>query len=136
MGDLSRVLKERKLDEQLCITNWPLQPAQIAELVRLIDEGTISGKIAKSVFETLLDSSRSPREIVAEKGLEQVSDSASIEAAVEEILTANAKQVLQYKSGNEKVFGFLVGQLMKATKGKINPQKANEILRQKLSGQV
>ena len=133
MGDLFRVIKERKLDEQLCITNWPLRPIQIAELVRLIDEGTISGKIAKSVFESLLDSSRSPREIVAEKGLEQVSDSASIEAAVEEILAANAQQVLQYKSGNEKVFGFLVGQLMKATKGKINPQKANEILRQKLS---
>jgi aspartyl-tRNA(Asn)/glutamyl-tRNA(Gln) amidotransferase subunit B len=81
----------------------------------------------------MLDSSRTPREIVAEKGLQQVSDSASIETTVEEILAANPKQVAQYKSGNEKVFGFLVGQVMKATKGKVNPQKANEILRQKLS---
>jgi aspartyl-tRNA(Asn)/glutamyl-tRNA(Gln) amidotransferase subunit B len=133
MGDLFRVLKERKLDEQLYIMNWPLQPTQMAELVLLIDEGTISGKIAKTVFDAMLDSSRTPREIVAEKGLQQVSDSASIETTVEEILAANPKQVAQYKSGNEKVFGFLVGQLMKATKGKVNPQKANEILRQKLS---
>jgi aspartyl-tRNA(Asn)/glutamyl-tRNA(Gln) amidotransferase subunit B len=133
MGDLFRVLKERKLDEQLYIMNWPLQPTQMAELVLLIDEGTISGKIAKTVFDEMLDSSRTPREIVAEKGLQQVSDSASIETTVEEILAANPKQVAQYKSGNEKVFAFLVGQVMKATKGKVNPQKANEILRQKLS---
>jgi len=133
MGDLFRVLKERKLDEQLYINNWPLQPTQMAELVSLIDEGTISGKIAKTVFDTLLDSSRTPREIVVEKGLQQVSDTASIEATVEQILAANPKQVAQYKSGNEKVFSFLVGQVMKATKGKVNPQMANEILRQKLS---
>jgi len=133
MGDLFRVLKERKLDEQLYINNWPLQPTQMAELVSLIDEGTISGKIAKTVFDTLLDSSRTPREVVVEKGLQQVSDTASIEATVEQILAANPKQVAQYKSGNEKVFSFLVGQVMKATKGKVNPQMANEILRQKLS---
>jgi len=133
MGDLFRVLKERKLDEQLYINNWPLQPTQMAELVSLIDEGTISGKIAKTVFDTLLDSSRTPREIVVEKGLQQVSDTASIEATVEQILAANPKQVAQYKSGKEKVFSFLVGQVMKATKGKVNPQMANEILRQKLS---
>jgi len=102
-------------------------------LVRLIDEGNISGKIAKTVFDAMLDSKHSPQEIVAEKGLEQVSDVRSIELAVDEILAANEKQVLQYKSGNEKVFGFLVGQVMKATKGKVNPQKANEILRQRLA---
>jgi aspartyl-tRNA(Asn)/glutamyl-tRNA(Gln) amidotransferase subunit B len=133
VGDLFRVLKERKLDEQLYIPTWPVQPSQLGELVRLIDEGTISGKIAKTVFDAMLDSRQSPKEIVAEKGLEQVSDSASIETVVEEILAANPKQVLQYKAGNEKVFGFLVGQVMKATKGTAHPQKANEILRQKLS---
>jgi len=106
MGDLFRVLKERKLDEQLYINNWPLQPTQMAELVSLIDEGTISGKIAKTVFDTLLDSSRTPREVVVEKGLQQVSDTASIEATVEQILAANPKQVAQYKSGNEKVFSW------------------------------
>jgi aspartyl-tRNA(Asn)/glutamyl-tRNA(Gln) amidotransferase subunit B len=132
-GDLFRVVKERKLDEQLCIETWPVKAPQIAELVRLIDEGAISGKIAKTVFDALLDSDRSPREIVAEKGLEQVSDTAAIENAIGEVLASNAKQVAAYKGGNEKVFGFLVGQIMKATKGKVNPQKANEILKQKLN---
>ncbi|HEY7163804.1 MAG TPA: Asp-tRNA(Asn)/Glu-tRNA(Gln) amidotransferase subunit GatB [Candidatus Binatia bacterium] len=132
-GDLFRVVKERKLDEQLCIETWPVKAPQIAELVRLIDEGAISGKIAKTVFDALLDSDRSPREIVAEKGLEQVSDTAAIENAIGEVLASNAKQVAAYKGGNEKIFGFLVGQIMKATKGKVNPQKANEILKQKLN---
>jgi aspartyl-tRNA(Asn)/glutamyl-tRNA(Gln) amidotransferase subunit B len=132
-GDLFRVVKERKLDEQLCIETWPVKAPQIAELVRFIDEGAISGKIAKTVFDALLDSDRSPREIVAEKGLEQVSDTAAIENAIGEVLASNAKQVAAYKGGNEKIFGFLVGQIMKATKGKVNPQKANEILKQKLN---
>jgi aspartyl-tRNA(Asn)/glutamyl-tRNA(Gln) amidotransferase subunit B len=133
MSDLFRVLKERKLDEQLYISTWPVKANYLGELVRLIDEGKISGKIAKAVFEMVLDSGRSPQEIVAEKGLEQVSDIGSIETAVEEILAANPKQVSDYKKGNEKVFGFLVGQIMKATKGKLNPQMANEILKQKLA---
>ena len=133
VGDLFRVLKERKLDEQLCITSWPVRAVQIAELVRLIDEGKISGKIAKTVFDALLDSDRVPTEIVAEKGLEQVSDMASLETAVEQILAAHTKQVADFQSGNEKIFGFLVGQIMKATQGKANPQIVNEILRQKLT---
>jgi aspartyl-tRNA(Asn)/glutamyl-tRNA(Gln) amidotransferase subunit B len=132
IGDLFRVLKERKLDERLTITNWPVRAQQIAELVQLIDGGKISGKIAKTVFDGMLDSDRTPREIVAGKGLEQVSDTGSIEAAVEQILAAHTKQVADFQSGNEKIFGFLVGQIMKATQGKANPQKVNEILRQKL----
>jgi len=133
MGDLFRVLKERKLDEQLYVMTWPVQPSQLGELVRLIDEEKISGKIAKTVFDALLDSGQSPQEIVAQKGLEQVSDTESIEKVVEQILAANPKQVSEYKAGSEKVFGFLVGQVMKATKGRVNPQKANEILKQKLT---
>jgi aspartyl-tRNA(Asn)/glutamyl-tRNA(Gln) amidotransferase subunit B len=132
-GDLFRVLKERKLDERLTITSWPVRADQIAELVQLIDAGKISGKIAKTVFDAMLDSERAPREIVAEKGLEQVSDTASIEAAVEQILAAHTKQAADFQAGNEKIFGFLVGQVMKATQGKANPQKVNEILRQKLT---
>ena len=80
----------------------------------------------------MLDSDKSPQQIVSEKGLEQVSDSGSIEAAIDQVLAANTKQVEQYRSGNDKVFGFLVGQIMKATQGKANPQKVNEILRRKL----
>jgi aspartyl-tRNA(Asn)/glutamyl-tRNA(Gln) amidotransferase subunit B len=133
VGDLFRVLKERKLDEPFTIQRWPVQPAQLAELIRLIDHGKISGKIAKSVFDTLLDSTRSPQEIVDEKGLEQVSDTASINGAIDEVLASHAKQVADYRGGNEKVFGFLVGQVMKSTRGKANPQIVNEILRQKLA---
>jgi aspartyl-tRNA(Asn)/glutamyl-tRNA(Gln) amidotransferase subunit B len=133
MGDLFRVLKERKLDQQLYIDNWPVPPENLAALVRLIDQGTISGKIAKSLFEEMLASGRPPQEIVSEKGLEQVSDFESIEKVVEQILAIHPKQTEQYRRGNEKIFGFFVGQIMKATQGKVNPQKANEILKQKLA---
>jgi len=132
VGDLFRVLKERKLDEQLYIATWPIRAERLAELVQLIDTEKISGKIAKTVFEASLDSDKSPRQIVSERGLEQVSDEGSIEIAIEQILAANSKQVEQFQSGNEKVFGFLIGQVMKATQGKANPQKVNEILREKL----
>jgi aspartyl-tRNA(Asn)/glutamyl-tRNA(Gln) amidotransferase subunit B len=131
-GELFRVLKERRLDEQLYIARWPVTAAQLAELVSLIDEGKISGRIAKSVFDEMLESDRTPRQIVSEKGLEQISDPSSIEAAVDQVLAANPKQLAQYLSGNEKVFGFFVGQIMKATAGKANPQKVNEVLREKL----
>ena len=132
IGDLFRELKERRLDEQLYITSWPVSARSLAELVELIDAGKITGKIAKNVFAAVLDSTKTPRQIVREQGLAQVSDPEAIEAAIDQVLVANAKQVEQYLSGNEKVFGFLVGQIMKATQGKANPQKANEILREKL----
>jgi aspartyl-tRNA(Asn)/glutamyl-tRNA(Gln) amidotransferase subunit B len=132
VGDLFRVLKERKLDERLYIADWPITAQHLAEMVRLIDQGTISGKIGKAVFQAILDSGQSPQEIVREQALEQVSDTASIESIIDKVLAANSKQVEQYKSGSEKVFGFFVGQIMKATEGKANPQKVNEILREKL----
>jgi len=136
LGDLFRVVKERRLDEQLYIASWPAQAQHLAELVRLIDEGIISGKIAKSVFDQVIDSGRAPSEIVAEKGLEQVSDASTLETAVQHVMAANTQQVSQYLAGNEKVFGFLVGQVMKATQGKANPQKVNELLKKKLHGGV
>jgi aspartyl-tRNA(Asn)/glutamyl-tRNA(Gln) amidotransferase subunit B len=132
VGDLFRVLKERRLDDQLRITSWPVAAAHLAGLVRLIDQGKISGKIAKIVFEATLESSKAPDQIVSEKGLEQVSDLSSIAAAIDQVLAAHAAQVEQYRSGNDKVFGFLVGQIMKATQGKAHPQKVNEVLRKKL----
>jgi aspartyl-tRNA(Asn)/glutamyl-tRNA(Gln) amidotransferase subunit B len=132
VGDLFRVLKERRLDEQLDITRWPIAADRLAQLVALIDSNRISGRIAKKVFEAMLDSDETPEAIVREKGLEQVSDTGSLESAVDRIIAANDKQVAQYKSGNEKVFGFLVGQIMKATQGRANPQMVNEILRAKL----
>jgi aspartyl-tRNA(Asn)/glutamyl-tRNA(Gln) amidotransferase subunit B len=136
VGDLFRALKDRHLDEQLYITLWPIPPEALAELVRLIDEGKISGRTAKTIFSELLDSGRFPNEVVAAKGLEQLSDSASLERAITQVLTDHPKQVAEYRSGNEKVFGFLVGQVMKATQGKANPHKANQILKRKLTGEV
>jgi aspartyl-tRNA(Asn)/glutamyl-tRNA(Gln) amidotransferase subunit B len=135
LGDLFRVLKERRLDEQLKIETWPIQAGQLAELVRLIDEGKISGKIAKTIFEAMLDSTRGPEEIVAQQGLEQVSDAAAIEAAVDAVLAAHVRQLADYRSGNEKVLGFFVGQVMKQTRGKANPQIVNVVLKRKLAAE-
>jgi aspartyl-tRNA(Asn)/glutamyl-tRNA(Gln) amidotransferase subunit B len=132
LSDLFCLIKERKLDDQLYISNWPIQPQQLAEMVQLIDQGKISGKIGKTVFQELLDSGKSPHEIVCEKGLEQISNTDTIITAVEEVLAANPRQLQQYRSGNEKIFGFFVGQIMKATQGRANPQKVNEVLREKL----
>jgi aspartyl-tRNA(Asn)/glutamyl-tRNA(Gln) amidotransferase subunit B len=134
VGDLFRVLKERKLDEQFHIAQWPVPPEALADLVRLIDEGKISGKIGKTLFAEMVASGRPPHEIVAEKDLEQVSDSRSIENAIAQVLAAHPKEVADYRRGNEKIFGFLIGRIMKATQGKLNPQGVNEILRQKLGG--
>ena len=109
VGELFRVLKDRKLDEQFRISTWPVSANQLAELVHLIDEGSISGKIAKTVFDAMLDSDKMPRQIVTEKGLEQVSDSSSLEQAVDQVLAASGKQIEQFRAGNEKVFGYFVG---------------------------
>jgi aspartyl-tRNA(Asn)/glutamyl-tRNA(Gln) amidotransferase subunit B len=133
MGDLFRLLKERKLDEELRIGNWPLQPTQLGELVQLIDQGKISGKIARMIFDALLDTSESPQHIITARGLEQISDLASLERSIDQVLTNHANQVAAYRDGNEKIFGFLVGQVMKASQGKANPQKVNELLKVKLS---
>ena len=132
MGDLFRVLKERKLDAALRIEHWPMAADDLARMVQLVDEGTISGKLAKTVFTEMLETGKGPDAIVKEKGLEQVSDTEALDAAVDEVLAACAAQVAEYRAGKEKVFGFLVGQVMKATRGKANPQMVNEILRSKL----
>ena len=132
MGDLFRVLKERKLDAELRIESWPVAAADLARMVQLVDEGTISGKLAKTVFADMLETGNGPDTIVKEKGLEQVSDTGTLETAVDEVLSTCEAQVEEYRGGKEKVLGFLVGQVMKATRGKANPQMVNEILRSKL----
>ncbi|MEK7783398.1 MAG: Asp-tRNA(Asn)/Glu-tRNA(Gln) amidotransferase subunit GatB, partial [Candidatus Binatota bacterium] len=133
MSDLFRVIKERKLDETLRIAAWPIVPEHIAGMVRMIDEGKISGKMAKTLFEEMLQRGESPDRIVREKGLEQVTDLGNIEKAIDEVLAAHPQQVSDYRAGKEKVFGFLIGQIMKATQGKANPQMVNEILNRKLT---
>lgn len=120
-------------DDNTPIDECPIQPAQLADLLTLIDKGTISGKIAKTVFEEIYATGKDADEIVKEKGLVQISDSGAIEQALDEILAKHPAELERLKAGDEKLVGFFVGQLMKAMKGKANPQMANELLRKKLS---
>ncbi len=133
MGDILRIIRERKLDNALVIHDWPVPPERLAAMVELIDSGEISGKIAKSVFEEMVNTGKTPVQIVDEQGLKQISDEGPIIAAVEQVIAANPEKVAEYRSGKDKLFGFFVGQAMKATQGKANPQKLNELLRAKLS---
>lgn len=110
----------------------PVTPEQGAELLALVADGTISNTIAKQVFEIMLDSGDAPGKIVEEKGLKQTSDTGAIEAAVAKVLAGNADKVEQYKAGKEALFGFFVGQTMKAMQGKANPQLVNELLKKAL----
>ncbi len=132
MGDILRLVRERRLDESLRIRAWPVAPEALAELVGMIDEGRISGKIAKVVFEEMVSAGGMPREIVEAKGLAQVSDENALERVVEEVLASHQAQVEQYRAGREQVLGFLVGQVMKMTRGQANPKMVNEILRRRL----
>jgi aspartyl-tRNA(Asn)/glutamyl-tRNA(Gln) amidotransferase subunit B len=128
MGHLLGLLKAENRD----FDQIPVPAPALAELLRLMDEGTISGKIAKTVFDEMAASGKTAAAIVAEKGLVQISDAGEISAIVDRILAANAGQVEAYRSGKTKIFGFFVGQVMKETRGKANPQVVNDLLRQKL----
>jgi aspartyl-tRNA(Asn)/glutamyl-tRNA(Gln) amidotransferase subunit B len=130
---MSELLRELKRDERE-IEECPVPAGNLAQMLKLIDEGLISGKIAKSVFEEMYRTGKKAEEIVKEKGWVQVTDTSAIEKAVAEILAKNPKEVEEYKKGKEKVFGFFVGQVMKATQGKANPQLVNELLKKKLLG--
>ena len=103
-----------------------------AGLIRLVDAGTITSPVAKDVFETMLASGRSADEIVATDGLARIDDVSAIEAAVRQVIDANADAVAQYRAGKNKTFGFLVGQVLKATKGKASPERVNELMRRLL----
>ncbi len=134
MGDVLRMIRDRKLDDALVIGEWPVAPDRLAALVRLIDDATISGKIAKSVFEQMVATGTPPEQLVAEQGLSQVTDAGAIDSAIAAVLAANPDKVAEYRAGKDKLFGFFVGQVMKATQGKANPQKVNELLKQRLAG--
>lgn len=132
MGEVMRVLREQKIE----IADFKLAPVALAEILQLLERGKITAKIAKDVFEEMLATGKSAQTLVAEKGLEQVSDSSAIESVVAEILAAHPNEVERYRSGDAKVFGFLVGQLMRAMKGKANPKVANEVLKAKLDARA
>ncbi len=127
----AELMREIKDDER-GIAACPIAPANLAGLIKLIEEGKISGKIGKDVFEMMFKTGRAAAEIVAELGVEQISDSSAIESAVDKIIAENPKQVEQYRGGKTAVLAYFVGQVMKATKGQANPQMLNDILKKKL----
>jgi aspartyl-tRNA(Asn)/glutamyl-tRNA(Gln) amidotransferase subunit B len=128
MGDLLKELKrdEKEIDQSL------LTPQHLAEMLSMIKQGTISGKIAKDVFEEMYRTGERPSKIVEEKGWTQILDEGEIRKAIEMVIKANPKQVEDYKKGKEKLFGFFVGEVMKETRGKANPKLVNDLLKEKL----
>lgn len=128
MGDLLRELKKDSRGIEEC----PVSPSALVDLLKLIDSGTISGNIAKGVFEEMYQTQKPADRIVEEKGLKQITDSSAIEKIVDEVIQANPSQVEEFKGGKDKVLGFLVGKIMKASKGKANPGMVNKLLKERI----
>ena len=127
-GELFAALNEKNLE----ITDSPISAGNLSKLINLIKDGTISGKIAKTVFEQMMEGDKDPKKIVEEKGLKQESDPKALEALIDKVIDNNRDKATEYKSGKVKLFGFFVGQVMKVSGGKANPQLVNEILKKKL----
>ncbi|MBW2187412.1 MAG: Asp-tRNA(Asn)/Glu-tRNA(Gln) amidotransferase GatCAB subunit B, partial [Deltaproteobacteria bacterium] len=130
MGDIQR----RRNDEGLAVAQVPVSPEMLAAMLARIADKTISGKIAKTVFDEMWNSGKSADTIIDEKGLKQVTDTGAIEAMVDDVITANPSQAQEFSEGKDKLLGFFVGQVMKASKGKANPAMVNELLCKKLRG--
>jgi len=130
MGELAAALNKDNLD----VTCGKLPAARLAGLLARISDQTISGKIAKEVFETMWADGSSADAVIEGKGLRQITDSSAIERVIDEVLARNPGQLAEYRSGKDKLFGFFVGQVMRATGGKANPAQLNELLKKKLSG--
>jgi aspartyl-tRNA(Asn)/glutamyl-tRNA(Gln) amidotransferase subunit B len=131
MGDLLRDLKRDGKEIEQCLVT----PQHLTEMLKMIQEGTISGKIAKDVFEEMYQTGEHPAQIVKEKGWIQILDVTEIERAIQRVIESHPKEVEDYRKGKERLFGFFVGEVMKETKGKANPKLVNELLRKKLKGQ-
>jgi len=130
MGELMRLLNAENREIEDC----PVGPDRLAAMIKMIESGVISTKIAKTVFEEMYRSGKDAEAVVREKGLVQVSDTGAIEKIIDEVIKANPAQHADYKGGKDKLFGFFVGQVMKASKGKANPEMVNDLLKKKLSG--
>jgi aspartyl-tRNA(Asn)/glutamyl-tRNA(Gln) amidotransferase subunit B len=131
MGELQRLLNAEGIGIEAC----PVKPERLAALLKSIEDGTVSGKLAKTVLEAMFKTGKDAATIIAEQGLTQVSDAAALERAIAEVLARHPKEVSEYRSGKEKLFGFFVGQVMKATQGKANPALLNEILKKQLTAE-
>ena len=118
--------------ENLTISNSPITPQNLGELISLISKGVISGKIAKDVFAEMMVTKKSPQEIVKDKGLEQVSDDKEIMKLIDTVISENQDKVKEYLDGKDKLLGFFVGQVMKLSQGKANPSLVNKLLKENL----
>src|SRR3990167_125448 len=128
INDLLREVKDRKLD----ISNLPVKPGQLAALVEIIEKGTVSSTIAKEVFSEMIQTGKEPQKIIEEKGMAQISDKGLIESVVDKVIAGNPSVIEDYKKGKKNALAFLVGQVMKETKGKANPKMVNELLTKKI----
>jgi aspartyl-tRNA(Asn)/glutamyl-tRNA(Gln) amidotransferase subunit B len=129
MGELTRELNNSGTD----VSASPVPPERLVELLKMVDQGAISLKVAREIFPEVYSSGKTPVQIVQEKGLTQVSDEGALDKIIEEVLTKSPAQVAQFKEGKPQVLGFLVGQVMKASGGKANPGKVNELLKKRLA---
>ena len=127
-NDLLREVKDRKLD----INNLLIKPKQLASLVEIIEKGTISSTIAKEVFSEMIQTGKEPQKIIEEKGMAQISDEGLIESVIDKVIAGNPGVIEDYKKGKKNALAFLVGQVMKETKGKANPKIVNEMLVKKV----
>jgi len=130
MGDLFGALNRLGIG----IGRSPVSAGQLGALIDLIADGTVSGRLAKDVFAEMVAIGSDPAAIVAAKGLRQVTDRAAIETAIDTVLAAQADKVAEYRAGRDKLYGFFVGQIMRATQGKANPAVVNQLLKKKLAG--
>ena len=128
MGEFAKHLNS----SEFTVATAPVNPVALAGLIQLLDKGTISGKIAKDVFQFMWESGKDAETIVKEKGLVQISDTGAVDAIVEAVIAANPQPVADFKAGKQNALGFLVGQVMKQSKGRANPGMVNEMLKQKL----
>jgi len=129
MVDVLKILNENKMD----IQDFSISPSNIGSLINLINDRTISGKIAKEIFSIMYQERKEPLEIVKEKNLFQIKDESELEKVIDDVVSKHASELQQFFNGKEKVFGFFVGQVMKITQGKANPKSVNEILKKKLN---
>ena len=130
MTEVMREMKGRATEDgEVSYSSWPITPASLAELIRLVDSATINGKTAKDVFARMWISGESPKAIVEREGLSQVSDTGAIEAAIREVIASSAEQVATYKKGRTNTIGWFVGQVMKKTGGRANPKIVNDLVK-------
>ena len=128
MGELLRELK----DCETSLAGCKMEPAHLAELVRMVESDEISGKIGKKIFPELFRTGKTPAQVVEEQGLSQISDTSELESVVDEVLAAHPDEVARYQGGEKKLTGFFVGQIMKRTKGQANPKLVNQLIAKKL----